>query len=485
MGSTATRNSDPVPPRPTHVRYLVLACAAFLALMAYVLRLSFSFLAPDLKQSLHLDVRQVGYLMAVWLYAYGAFEVPWGVLGDRYGVRHLLTLIGIASALLTGAVALVVFLPADSVQPFLFLFLLRGLFGFFQAGLFPQISRMMTDWLPQRERATGQGIIWMASRFGGALAPFLLAALTLTLGSWSVKPQLPALAANTVASLSTPGLDSGVTQVLALKRYQDALTLAGWPRALWVLAALGSLGGVVFWLWFRNRPAQMKRVNAAELEWIAAGRPPAAPGPTRVPWGRILRSPSVWALCGLYGCGGFAANFFVTFLPTYLRDHRHLTPDVTKWLSSLPLACGIPACLLGGVLSDAIIRHTGNRKWGRRLSGMVGAAGAGLALLSTIWVQDVVALGVLLCLAFFCNDLGMGPAWAACSDVGERFAGTVGGKMNMIGNIAGGVGSMVVGHLLHTGQVTLVFVVFACSFWLGALCWLSLDVTRPITAEKQ
>jgi hypothetical protein len=131
------------------------------------------------------------------------------------------------------------------------------------------------------------------------------------------------------------------------------------------------------------------------------------------------------------------------------------------------------------VLSDAIIRLTGNRKWGRRVSGMFGQAGAGLALLSTIWVQDPIALGVLLGTAFFCNDLGMGPAWAACSDVGERFAGTVGGKMNMVGNIAGGLGMLVAGHLLYTGQVTAVFIVFACSYGLGVLCWLGLDATRP------
>ena len=89
------------------------------------------------------------------------------------------------------------------------------------------------------------------------------------------------------------------------------------------------------------------------------------PGPVRVPWGRILRCPSVWALCGLYGCGGFSGNFFVTFLPIYLRDHRHFTPEMTKWFSSLPLACGIGGCVLGGVLivrtAEQARSHPGGR----------------------------------------------------------------------------------------------------------------------------
>jgi sugar phosphate permease len=439
MGSAETLLSDPARPRQTHVRFLVLASACLLALVAYVQRLTFTALSPDLKNTLHLDDLQMGYLWAAFLIAYGAFEVPWGVLGDRFGVRHLLTLLTIASALLTGAVALVLLLPVESAYPLALLLLLRFLFALFQAGLFPQISRMMTDWMPGRERGTAQGLIWMNSRLGGALAPLLFAALVAWYG--------------------------------------------GWPQALWALTSLSVLSSLGFWWWFRNRPEEMKQVNAAEQEYIAAGAPVTLPGQTRVPWGRILRSPSVWALCGLYGCGGFAANFFVTFLPIYLRDYRHLSPDATKWLSSLPLACGIGGCILGGVLSDAVIRYTGNRKWGRRVSGMIGLAGAGVAFLSTIWVEDPTALAVLLGITFFCNDLGMGPAWAACSDVGQRFAGTVGGKMNMIGNIAGGVGMLLAGHLLNTGQATLVFVVFACSFWLGTLCWLGLDVTRPISAE--
>jgi nitrate/nitrite transporter NarK len=227
----------------------------------------------------------------------------------------------------------------------------------------------------------------------------------------------------------------------------------------------------------------MPQVNAAELARIAGGRAAAA-GPVRIPWRALLRSRSVWALCLMYGCGGFAANFFVTFLPTYLRDHRHLPPGQTKWLTSLPLACGVIACGLGGLVSDAIIRRTGNRRWGRRLTGAVGLAGAGLAVLSTVWVEDPTLLGVLLCLTFFCNDLAMGPAWAACADIGERCAGTLGGKMNMVGNLAGAAGILVTGYLLHTHRLVLIFVVFACSFCLGSLCWLGVDVTRPLERKS-
>jgi sugar phosphate permease len=170
--------------RPTRVRYQVLAFACSLALIAYVYRLAFAALGPDFKRDLHLDDQHLGYLLAAFLISYGGFEVPWGVLGDRLGVRHVLAVVSVTSALLTGAVALAVVLPGGWAAAFGLLLALRFLFGLFQAGLFPPLSRAMADWMPLQERGTAQGLIWMTSRLGGALAPLLLAPLVLSLGGW-------------------------------------------------------------------------------------------------------------------------------------------------------------------------------------------------------------------------------------------------------------------------------------------------------------
>src|SRR5437868_7977522 len=105
----------------------------------------------------------------------------------------------------------------------------------------------------------------------------------------------------------------------------------------------------------------MKQVNAAERDLIAAGRPPALAPPGPLPWTRFLRSRNVWALCLMYGFVGFAGNFITSLLPIYLRDYRHLDDTRTAWLSGLPLAFGTVSCLLGGVLSDWLIRRLDSR----------------------------------------------------------------------------------------------------------------------------
>jgi MFS family permease len=184
----------------------------------------------------------------------------------------------------------------------------------------------------------------------------------------------------------------------------------------------------------------------------------------------------------MYGFTGFSGNFFTSgMLPLYLNDYRHLDQDQRKWLIGLPLAGGAVACVLGGVVSDQLIRRTGSRVWGRRASGLFGLSLAGLALLATIWVQNVWLLGLLLTLSFFGNDLTMGPAWASCADIGERYTGTLSGSMNMIGAFFGAVATALVGRLFKGGQPQFVFIMFAVVYGLAALSWLGVDVTKRLT----
>ncbi len=431
----------PRPDAPTRVRYLVLAAACSLAVLTYVQRLGFTNGLPEIKQALGLNDTQTSDLASAFLVAYGLFQVPGGLLGDRLGGRHLLTLLVLGWSLLTGAVALTALLPADGWLPFAFLFAVRFLFGLFQAGGFPALARVLADWTPTRQRGLAQGMVWTFSRLGGFLAPFLFLGLFKAAGD-------------------------------------------RWAPPFGFLAGLGFLWGAAFWLWFRNRPGEMQRVNAAERELIAAGQPPPErSGP--VPWARFLGSRNVWALCLMYGFVGFAGNFITALLPVYLKDHRHLDPDTRAWLSGLPLACGIVSCVLGGFLSDWLIRRTGSRTWGRRLVGCLSLALAGLATLSVIWVQEVWLLGLAFSAMFFFNDATMGPAWASCADVGERYAGTLSGAMNMTGAFAGAAGMRFAGALFDRDLDAVVFVVFACSYVLAALCWLAVDVTKPLVPRAQ
>jgi hypothetical protein len=105
--------------------------------------------------------------------------------------------------------------------------------------------------------------------------------------------------------------------------------------------------------------------------------------------------------------------------------------------------------------------------------------------LAVLGSHEVWLLGLSFSAWFFFNDATMGPAWASCADVGERYAGTLSGAMNMTGAFLGAAGMALAGALLHRGLGNAVFIIFACSYGLAALCWLAVDVTKPLVPKAQ
>ncbi len=115
---------------------------------------------------------------------------------------------------------------------------------------------------------------------------------------------------------------------------------------------------------------------------------------------------------------------------------------------------------------------------GRRIVGAAGLTVAGLAIVSVPQVENVGALGVLLVLAFFGNDLAMAPAWAAAADIGERHTGTLAGTMNMIASFMAAVQAIVIGRLFESDDKVTPFILLAISYALGTLAWLGVDARR-------
>ncbi len=437
--------------RPSRFRYAVVASACALAVITYIHRAGFQTNSSELLHDLGLDVRDLGSMTVAFMLAYGAFEVPWGRLGDRHGAKALLMAIVLGGSVTTALVASVALLPPGPSGALAFLLTLRLLFGMFQAGTFPILSRLLADWVPTSERGLAQGMLWMCSRAGGVLAPLVMVWLYRALGDW-----------------------------------RSPLVLGGALGLAWCLA-VGP--------WLRNRPEQAPQVNAAELAIIEAGgrrRSSAAHGPA--PWRAMLRSSNVWALCWMYGFFGFAGNFFLYMFGSYLQDYRHFDKETARWLTVAPFACGVPACVAGGALSDAIARRTGNRRLGRSLVGGTGLAMAGTMMLVSPWVDDPRWLAVLYGLTFLGNDLSIGPAWAAAGDIGERHAGTLSGAMNMMGSYMGALAAVVSAHFFHAAAVAEAagdlptrsldmaapFLLFAGGYFLSALCWIRVDVTETL-----
>jgi ACS family glucarate transporter-like MFS transporter len=416
------------PARPTRVRYWVIVFAVSLAVITYIDRVSLSFASLVIRHDLGLTPDELGWAFGTFGLAYAMFEMPGGFLGDWLGPRKVLLRIVLWWSCFTAATGSTWNLASLSTTQFFF--------GAGEAGCFPNLTKAFTTWLPAREKTRAQGFMWLAARWGGAFTPPLI---RLVMG------------------------------------------YVGWRNAFRIFGLIGVVWAVLFYRWYRNDPLENPQLNQAERDLLKQSAT-LATGHGNVPWKRLLRSRQVWMLCWQYFSLSYGWYFYITWLPTYLREARHLELTSTALFGILPLffgGLGNPASVVAG---GWLARRTGSVKWSRRIMSCLGFGGAAAFLILSTVLHDPVAAILAIAMASFSNDLVMPAAWSAAMDVGGKYAGTLSGAMNMWGNFAGFLAPVVIGYLLRFthSNWNLTFYVSACVYLTGILFWLLLDPVTPL-----
>ena len=463
------KDSFSAPQRPSRVRYGVLGFACTLSMITYLDRVCFGTAMLYIKDEFLLSDKQKGWLFTAFGLAYALFEVPSGWMGDVFGPRRTLIRIVLWWSLFTALTGLIY--PSSRWPWFAFTAMLsvRFLFGMGEAGAYPNIARAFHNWFPFGERGFAQGTVWMAGRVAGGLAPFLMLALLFT------------------------------------TRTPEGQAVVHWRHPFWIFGGLGVLWCLAFRGWFRDRPEKHPSVNAAELALIRGQvlmcesplsaekkeHVADAAGHSGLSWRRLLGSGNLWLLCLMYFCASYGWYFNITWLPDYLASRYHVSKETYGfWTVSLmlgaPLLLGSFACLVGGLLTDSFIRRTGDRKWGRRLFGMLGHGVCALCYFLSLSASSPWLFVLAIALAAFWNDLTMGSAWASCIDIGGRYSGIVSGCMNTVGNLGGAAAGYATGWFVEsfpTHGWTINFLVFGGVYVLAMLFWLRFDATKPVVAS--
>ena len=494
---------------PTKTRYGVLGFACSLSLLTYLDRICISRAAADIRRDLGFSREDMGLVFAAFALGYALFEVPGGWMGDKWGPRSVLTRIVLCWSIftaLTGCIQTFAFdtgIPAPWLSgatlvfdSLILMLVVRFLFGIGEAGAYPNLTRVTRDWFPVQERAFALGAIWMCARIGGAIAPLL---------------------------------------------FGRAAVMFGWRNAFFALGLIGILWVIAFRRWFTDRPEQHPSCNQAELRIIepvgvvegvgdkiptrerafgsseaitsenASGSPEtvrdrlppdsftSTPPPLSKPphdghaWpgvGLLASSLTIWAMCfsSFWVCFGW--YFYPTWQPEYLKQVHGFEADgmLSEILTGLPFLCGAVGCLVGGKLSDTLIVLTGSRRWGRSAVGLFGFVGAGLCVLLTGWATVWWHAVALLCLAFLINDLAIPPLWAAASEVGGRYAGSVSGLMNMVGGFGAILSPILLPRVLTRLPDSFstperwqwIFAGLAAAWFLAAGAWLVIDSSKTL-----
>ena len=167
-----------------------------------------------------------------------------------------------------------------------------------------------------------------------------------------------------------------------------------------------------------------------------------------------------------------------------VRRTRHLSLGSGALLSTLPLFLGGCGSFVSGIIYPVLNRWTGDVGKSRRLMAYIGFTGATGFLLLSSHLQDATFAMVAMGVASFSNDLVMPGSWAACMDVGGKYAGTLSGAMNMMGNLGGVVSPIVIAYILSNtnNNWSLTFYVSAAVYFAGIFFWWFLDPVTELEA---
>ena len=180
--------------------------------------------------------------------------------------------------------------------------------------------------------------------------------------------------------------------------------------------------------------------------------------------------------------------FYLTWLPTYLIEGMHLEHSaVASGLPSSPCCSPAPVALVSGMISASVARWTGSVSRARRVLGTAGFLVAGLFVLLHIQIQTPFLAMLALGVATFFHDLTTPGSWGACMDVGGKYAGTLSGSMNMMGNFGSMVSPLAMAYILkQTGNNwSICMYSVAAAYLLGTLCWPWMDPVTPLEDQKR
>ena len=352
--------------------------------------------APFLAKDLQLNAATMGLVFSAFSWSYALLQIPGGIFLDRFGTRLTYFIAVVFWSLCTALMGF--------VQSLNGLILTRIGVGIFEAPCFPTNSRILAIWFPQHERARANGIYSFGQYVG-------------------------------LGFLSIPLF--WITERL------------GWRGLFFVVGGFGVLFGLLWW-WLYHNPADSTTANQAELDYIEAGGGGEYKGqPVTFKWRHVAallrRRQVLGASLGQFG-GNSTQVFFVTWFPTYLVTARGMTFLQAGLMTALPFIGASIGVLLGGVLSDTILKRTGSANWARKLP-IVG----GLLLASTIVAANYVPAGndaaviLIMSVAFFgqgMTNLG----WTVISDIAPKpLIGLTSGIFNFSANLAGIITPLVIG----------------------------------------
>jgi ACS family hexuronate transporter-like MFS transporter len=399
----------------------VLCIVLFVATtLNYLDRQTMSILAPTLQQELHLGNEALGWLFAVFYYAYTFSQMAVGPILDRSNLRwafafavFLWSAVSVMTGLARGFVALLIF---------------RLALGVVESANWPAGMRVVARMLEPRERALGNGIFTSGTSVGALVAP---------------------------------GLILGISAVF------------GWR---WAFVLIGSLGAIWICGWiFITRDQSLAHI------WSEAATPDSKgfAGQWRIFQG-ILKSPRFLPVLVVAVLVNPCLYFSVNWLPTYFAQQRGLSPGRQMgWiLTAIYLGLDVGNLVCGtGIL--ALTRLGRSVQQARRMVFLV--ATVSLVCCAAVPILPMVGAVAALVLVNFGLGIWVAIYLTMAQEVSSTHVSTAIGVLSGCGSLAGALAMWAVGRVTQqTASFSIPMSAVAIAASLAAIAgWMASTEAKP------
>jgi MFS family permease len=378
--------------------------------LMYLDRVNISMAAKEIIKDFNLSHVELGLAFSAFSWPYLAGQWVGGWSANKIGAKLTLALCVLVAGVATFFSGLVVGLAT--------LFAARLFVGIGEGPVFSAATQGMKHWYSGKRFGYIQGITHAAARFGGAVAPLIVA--------WCI-------------------------------------ALSGWRLSFFVCALITLAWLAFWWLNFSEDPREHPRITAAEVAELVP--PTKGVRHARTPWWPLIKR--IFPVTLVDFTYGWMLWVFLSWIPLYFMTRFHLNLKSSALHSGFALIAGVIGDSLGGVFSDWILVKTGNKLIARNVFIAICLMLSGGFLTATLLTHDLTLVTLFLFGTFFCSEAAVGPIWAVPMDITHEYAGIGGGIMNSGFAIAGVISPIVFGWVIDH------FKTWNAAFYLSiAICFI-------------
>ena len=299
-------------------------------------------------------------------------------------------------------------------------------------------------------------ILFTRILLGMVEAPFFIIATKII--QQYFKPSQRGLASSIVA------LGPRLANVIAPIFLVSLIAIVSW-RGMFIL--LGIFGSVMGAIWYITTSSSLKKVLTQSTT------------ENNVSLINCIKDRNVALLCvGNLG-SSYAYWVFLTWLPYYFIHNKGLDLKQMGIATSLSFILSIISVMLGGIVSDALIKRKTCAVKARLTPIILGCTIAGFAIVALPFIADLKLSIVIISISVFCLGFRISPTWALVADISSKeTVGSTGGIQNFSNFVGAGLAPLLTGFILSaTDSFTLVFLFSGIVCLSASVCYVFIKDT--------